>query len=485
MYAPGESWLLAVSGGCDSMAMMVCLASMAQTGQLTFAKLHVAHLDHQLRGDESAADAAFVREQAQKLGLPFTLETMDVARLAAADKESIELTARRLRYEFLARLARQHSCTKIALAHNADDNAETILHRILRGTGIRGLAGIPAVRSLPGEDLCFIRPLLSIPRAAIEEYEAQNQIPSRHDRTNLSRAYTRNRIRLDLLPLLKQQYNPQVVDALLRLGRIAEEAGGTLEMDTAAALQTLILERTDHSITLPLELLQTKTRAELAQIIRAAMDLLQIPQQQIGFRQIAAILNLIQTRNGDETLLLPAALIVERTANQLILLRQDSSRLETESAPPLSPAAISLPGRTSLAPGYIRFDPSDGEKPISALDTQLLDSTAEILASFRKTKKNCEEILDYDAIREPLLLRTWQEGDRFWPLGAAGDKTLGDFFTDVKIPAPLRRRIPLLCDQAGILWVLGLRIAHRARITPQTTRILRLTILSSGEPAGM
>jgi len=485
MYAPGESWLLAVSGGCDSMAMMVCLTSMAQTGRLTFAKLHVAHLDHQLRGEESAADATFVNEQAQKLVLPFTLETIDVARQAAASGESIELTARRIRYDFLAQAARRHSCNKIALAHNADDNAETILHRILRGTGIRGLAGIPAVRQLPGENLRFIRPLLSIPRAAIEEYAAQNQIPYRQDRTNLSRAYTRNRIRLDLLPLLKEQYNPQVVDALLHLGRIAEEAGGTLEMDIAAALQTLILARTDNSITLPLELLQSKTRTELAQIMRAAMDLLQIPQQQIGFRQIAAILNLILENNDHKTLQLPAGLIVERTSTLLIFRRQDSSRLETESAPPLPPAAISLPGRTNLAPGYICFDPPDGEKPISAVDTQLLDGTAEILDSFRKTKKNCEEILDYDTIREPLLLRTWQAGDRFWPLGAAGDKTLGDFFTDVKIPAALRRRIPLLCDQTGILWVLGLRIAHRARITPQTTRILRLTSLQSGEPAGM
>lgn len=483
MYAPGENWLLAVSGGCDSMAMMACLALMAQTGQLTFAKLHVAHLDHQLRGEESTADAAFVKEQAQNLGLPFTLETIDVSREALASKESIELAARRLRYDFLARAARRHSCTKIALAHNADDNAETILHRILRGTGIRGLAGIPAVRQLPGENLRFIRPLLSIPRADIEEYAAQNQIPYRHDHTNLSRDYTRNRIRLDLLPLLKQQYNPQVVDALLHLGRIAEEAGGTLDMDTADALQTLILARTDNSITLSLELLQSKTRAELAQIMRAAMDLLQIPQQQIGFRQIAAILNLIQTQNGGETLLLPAGLIIERTANRLIVRRRDPARLETESAPPLPPAAILLPDRTNLPPGYIRFDPPAGEKPISALDTQLLDSTAEILDSFRKTKTPGEEILDYHTLQPPLVLRTWQEGDRFRPLGAPGDKTLGDFFTDVKIPAALRRRIPLLCDRAGILWVLGLRIAHRARITPQTTLILRLAILSSGEPA--
>ncbi len=478
MYAPGESWLLAVSGGCDSMAMMVCLAEMRRNGQLEFSKLHVAHLDHQLRGEESQADAAFVNEQAQKLDLPFTLETIDVARQAAANKESIELTARRIRYDFLARLARQHSCTKIALAHNADDNAETILHRILRGTGIRGLAGIPAVRQLPGEDLRFIRPLLSLPRAAIEEYIAENNIPYRLDQTNTSRAYTRNRIRLDLLPLLKEQYNPQVVDALLHLGRIAEEAGGTLEMDTAAALPSLILARTGHSITLPLDPLSAKTRTELAQILRAAMDLLQIPQQRIGFRQIAAILNLILDNNDHKILQLPADLIVERTANRLILRRQDSSRLQkpTESASLLPPVPISLPGRTSLAPGYICLVPSGGEKPVSALDTQLLDGTAEILNSFRKTKTPGEEMLDYHALQPPLFLRTWQGGDRFGPLGAAGDKTLGDCFTDWKVPLALRHRIPLLCDQTGILWVVGLRIAHRVRITPQTARLLKLSL---------
>ena len=177
MFAPQDRWLLAVSGGCDSMAMLHGLCMLRQTQMPELSNLQVAHLNHQLRGTESDTDAEFVQHQSKSLGLEVTLGSIDVARIAHETNQSLETAARQQRYQFLAETARARSCNKIALAHNADDNVETILHRIIRGTGIRGLAGIPAVRSLTeteeqtvsngNPELLLIRPLLNASRSEI------------------------------------------------------------------------------------------------------------------------------------------------------------------------------------------------------------------------------------------------------------------------------------------------------------------------------
>lgn len=221
---PPPAWadvsvLAAVSGGADSVALLLALSALKRGG---LGRLVVAHLNHQLRGAESDADERFVGHLAGQLGLRFECGRLEPAELDACS-EGIEETARILRYRFLSDTAERIGARYVVCAHTADDQIETILHRIVRGTGIAGLAGIPRCRQL-SPAVTVIRPFLNIRRSEVLEYLACLGQPYRDDRSNSDRRFTRNRIRRDLLPHLAEHYNPAVSEALLRLGRLAAEA---------------------------------------------------------------------------------------------------------------------------------------------------------------------------------------------------------------------------------------------------------------------
>jgi tRNA(Ile)-lysidine synthase len=327
-------------------------------------------------------------------------------------------------------------------------------------------------------ELQIIRPLLSLTRAEIETFLTENQINWRFDQSNESRDYTRNRIRLDLLPLLKEQYNPNVVASLLQLGQTAEDVQSIIVVDAGYSLKELMVEEQADSIRLDAEELQTKPRIEQAEIIREAMEKLHIPQRQIGFKQMASILALLASPDEKKTLQLPAGWQVERNQRFLTLRKKGHPSIltDTESGSIIPDYPVQLSGQTSPPPGFIYIDSQNQQQPAAMIQTQILDGTKQTLDEFRKTKQANEEMLDYDAIKGSLVLRPWREGDRFGPLGAAGDKTLGDFFTDVKLASQWRKYIGLICDEEGILWVMGLRIAERVKISSQTKHILKLRV---------
>ena len=208
--------LLGVSGGADSTAMLRCFVADGQTRDRPVA-IHVAHVNHALRERESDDDALFVRQLAERFGLPYHETRLTPAMFAADDSGSVEAAARKLRYDFLQRTAERYALRYVAVAHNADDQAETILHRVIRGTGIAGLAGIPPLRRL-GDAVTLIRPMLTFSRRPILAYLEAVRQPFRRDSTNAAPVYTRNKIRNDLLPQLASEFNPGIVDALVRLG---------------------------------------------------------------------------------------------------------------------------------------------------------------------------------------------------------------------------------------------------------------------------
>ena len=238
----GRRVLAAVSGGADSVALLCGLAELQTEFSL---ELTAAHLDHRLRGEDSAADAAWVRELCDCLKIPCRIEECDVGALQVETKQTLEESARQARYEFLERTAIAHGCTEIALGHTADDQAETVLHHILRGTGITGLRGIPREREMSA-GLRLIRPLLDVRRSEIETWLAEHQQDYREDASNLNPAFTRNRLRHQLLPLLEKDYNPQVIPAILRLRQQAEEMEDVLAQFAEAELRQAIEERSPH-----------------------------------------------------------------------------------------------------------------------------------------------------------------------------------------------------------------------------------------------
>ena len=221
---PPRAWrevtvLLGVSGGADSVAMLRAMAALKLDGP---GRLCAAHLNHRLRGEESADDEAFVVELCRQFEIPLETGTADVSDLADSSRDGLEAAARKARYDFLRQTARRLGARYVVTAHTADDQAETILHRILRGTGVAGLAGMARVRPL-GMDVTLIRPFLAVRREQVVGYLAELGQPYRHDSSNLDVKFTRNRIRHQLLPSLAEDFNPGVVDALLRLGSMAGE----------------------------------------------------------------------------------------------------------------------------------------------------------------------------------------------------------------------------------------------------------------------
>lgn len=475
MFAPGDRCVLAVSGGYDSMAMMYGMAQLRQSKAIDLECLHVAHLNHKLRGEESDGDEEFVRQQAKQLDLPITCSAIEIAKLAKDRGESVETMAREKRYEFLGRVAKEQACGKIAMAHNADDNAETILHRILRGTGIDGLAGIPVTRKLSqaGEtELTLVRPLLSASRQEIEQFLIDRNIPYRQDSSNLSLEYTRNRIRHELLPLLGQQYNPNIKKVLLQLGNIAGDMAEFLDADAKESLKNLITSESAGVMELELCSLASKHRIQQAQIMRCALEYLDVGQRNIGYHHMNKMLDLINKPMVNRTLELPNSVKIRRKGKTLLIAtnKENSSDVNSEEI-----IALQVPGEAKIESDFIVPELCSGDiGKLFSVDTEYINGGAEKLVEFLEDKKHNEEMFDSGCLEGDLILRRYKRGDVFVPFGNKGSKKLGDFFTDTKIPVEQRERVGILCDRRGIVWVMGMRIADRVRVTKATRKILRV-----------
>lgn len=484
MLTAVERCVLAVSGGVDSMVMLHVMHKLHEEGRLPVRQLHVAHLNHKLRGGESDEDSYLVAQEARKRGLTTAMGMVDVAAAAAANGESIELTARRLRYAFLAATAQKKGCRTIALAHNADDHVETVLHRIVRGTGIRGLAGIPPVRQLERSEIeaeqpdreppVLIRPLLTIPRREIEHYAAENGIPFREDTSNASAEYTRNQIRHDLLPRLRRKYNPDVDQALLKLSAIANDLNELLADDIEQLYRDTMEYEDEEIIVLNADLLRYQARIQQSELVRYCLNRLNLPLRPIGYKHIDAVLRLLNDLSKrSEVVQLPRGLKVRGLPQGALEFHLG----EQETTVPDWPAAgapLNVPGSVNLPAGCVFYD-SDMKMVADAHELTADFYPDDLpLASAQSLSGPRREFIDADRLKGGLFVRGRRKGDTFVPLGAPGAKKLGDFLTDHHVPPACRDRLPLLCDEAGILWVPGLRIADRVKITAGTKTIVYL-----------
>lgn len=465
LVAPGDRLVAGVSGGPDSLALLHVLYSLREPLEIS---LHVAHLDHQLRGPASAADAAFVADLAQRWGLPATVGARDVATYARERRLSIEEAARHARYEFLAEVARRVGATRIAVAHNADDQVETILMHFLRGAGLGGLRGMAYQSALPfpfaahdssfaTSHLILIRPLLDIPRAEIEAYCTENGLAPRVDSSNLDQALFRNRLRHEVLPYL-ERLNPNLRQVLLHTGHALADDYDLLQGQVREAFTVLAREE-DGIIVLALAkwralapALQRGTLREAVRVLRSELRDFDWDHVE-GARRIAldkatgALATLPQDlllRVGyDELLIGPAAQV--RNARRHDLPQLAADRL-----------VVPVPGRVAL-PGSLW-----------AARTAFTDT--------RVVPDRWTVLLDAGLIEEGLALRPRRPGDTFQPSGMKGKKSLHEFMIDEKIPRDVRERLPLLVSGDRILWVCGWRVDERARVTPATRRILQVTM---------
>ncbi|MGB2985704.1 MAG: tRNA lysidine(34) synthetase TilS [Phycisphaerae bacterium] len=458
LLSQDDAVVVGVSGGPDSMALLHLLLGLNEHHDWRL-KLHVAHLNHQLRGEEAEKDAAFVRAAADSLSLPCTIETREIARLAEAESTSIEEVSRRERYAFFERVCLQVGSRIVAVGHQADDNAETILHRILRGTGLRGLAGIPRSRALSlNNEVRVIRPLLRMTRESVCNYLADAGIAFREDRTNVSNEPMRNRIRNILLPQIEAEVNPQVRDALTRLGEQARWLEEYLGETVQRTFETLIISHTDQILTLNADTLSRKSRIVQTELIRLAYRSFGLGEQDLAFGHLVSALDLISDPASGRQFQLPGGMTVEKRYHRLILSLPSDEPRETIA----SEIAVHLPGQTLLPIRRLEIDCS--------IDEVVPDD----IPRLRRAAHRMEEHVDLEAVHPPLLVRTRRAGDRFFPLGAPGSKKLSDFLIDSKVAPKERERVAVLCDQLGPIWVIGHRIDDRVKITALTRRVLHL-----------
>jgi len=435
--------LLAVSGGIDSTVLLDLFSRVQE--RFNF-KLQVIHINHALRGDESDADAEAVMKFSQEYHLKCIQKRVDTRSFAFENKMSIEEGARVLRYRFYDDMLRTTQFKKVATAHNADDQAETILDHLMRGSGIRGLAGMSIRRDH------YIRPLLNISRKEIEAYAGERKIRFQIDSSNWELKYKRNRIRHELIPYIRRHFNAQISPVLLRSGEIFRQTEDYLMMQAQSALQRCLISTKAHETILNLPTFLSNVSILQQYIIFNILEKLGIQKSVIRHQTMQRILELAQVRISGNR--------VRITENWEALISRDEFVFHRRHFEDFS-MDVQTDKSYFLFSGEVTFR------------TQLIDYTDQI--DFISLDPNVEYI-DYDKVKSAMHLRNPQKGDRFRPLNMRGEKKLSDFFIDEKVPNYLRGRVPVLESSDGIIWVCGYRIDDRYKITEKTRRVLRLEI---------
>ncbi|MBS1253301.1 MAG: tRNA(Ile)-lysidine synthase [Anaerolineales bacterium] len=458
--------VVGVSGGPDSLTLLHVLLRLRDTLQI---QLHVGHLDHAIR-TESAEEAAFVARVADDWGLPATIERQDVPAQAEAEGFAIEQAARRARYRFLARIADQIGVDTVAVGHNADDQVETVLMHLIRGSGLAGLRGMqpklpypPALGYHDTEDvasrLALVRPLLEVPRSAIQDYCEEHDLNPRFDRSNLDTTFFRNRLRHELISEL-ETYNPNIREVLRRTARVIADEYDYLRQQRDEAWGRIVTEGDGYCVfdLAGWEELHVATQRSL---VRQAIRRLRRELRDIDWVHVENALEVANEKPAGSEATLPAGLALFRGYETLTVGEErplpDWPLLHTERLRLKISSTTRLP-RTSWQVAADVFPRSElGEGELHDPDPW-------------------HTVMDGDAAGADLSLRRRQAGDQFQPLGMGGHtKSLADFMIGEKIPHHVRDRLPVVVNADDeVVWLPGWRLDERVKITEATARVLRL-----------
>ena len=431
----GDSVVLGVSGGADSICMLKMLSDAQKRRDIA---LYVLHINHNIRGDEAKEDAEFVKRACTKFKVPHRVVSVDVPRIAEEEGLSLEEAGRIVRYEEFSKYAYEVGANKIAVAHNSNDNAETVLMNLARGTGIKGLSGIAPKRKMEdakGNIIEVIRPILCLTRKEIEEYLKENEIEYRNDSTNDSTDYTRNKIRLEVMPLL-ENINDNAMQNITNASKELASTSEYIEKDVNEAYEEYVEDRgdrlflSDESFSVDYIVLTGIIRRMIENTAGKLKDITRI--------HVGDVVSLKEKQVGKK-IDLPYSVVAEREYD-----------------------GISM---------FCESDESSNE-----------ENEKEVVISFEDDdfdRNNIEELeytkwLDYDKI-DDVVVRTRKKGDYIVIDDKGGRKKLKKYFIDEKIPRRERDEVLLVADGSHILWVVGYRISEAVKITPETKKIVKLT----------
>ena len=447
LFNPGETIIVALSGGADSCALLDILAGMREAG----AQLVVAHLNHCLRGVDSDSDEQFCRELSEQYQLPFESRRVNVDNLAQTKRLSLEDAGRRARIAFLNEVRVSRKASAVALAHHADDQAETVLMRLLRGTGARGFSGM-SFRTSDGR----IRPLLSATRRDIEAYLKKRRLTYREDISNKNTAFLRNRIRCELLPLLAT-YNPSIRERLVTTAGLITDDNDFLEQLSHEISSKISYISGDH-ISFSVSSLQAQPGVLRPRLLRQALSTLTGSGDHFYMRHIQAIERLVTAGQPNASINLPCGITAFREYESLHLSKSPIKHNIT----PLE-LAIEHPGDYHLPDGFL----------LTIREISAFPSAPALNPAIT--------VIDLDKAPFPWLVRTFAPGDRIQPIGMKGSKKLKDLFIDMKIPLADRRNIPLIFSGDHLIWICGIRTSGIAAIDNDSKRLVMATYSKQAE----
>lgn len=439
MFARGDRVGAAVSGGADSVCLLHLLLDLSRDWSL---HLEVLHLDHGLRGEESAADARFVRDLAARHGLPFHLKSANLAEAPG----NLEENARIARAAFFEEIREARSLRAIATGHTRSDQAETVLFRLLRGSGSTGLTGIR-----PVTDRGIVRPLLDVHRREVEEWLRARSLPWREDRSNADPAFSRNRIRHGVLPVLAADWNPQLIETLANLAILAQEDEDYWQPVVDASYREAVLDAPPR-LRIRTQILNALPKALARRVIRRAIAGVRGDLRGIEFGHVDSVLHLAAQTEGHGRLQAPGVDIMR----SFEWLR-------------LTPLGCEEP-------------PRDYEYPLAVPGTYALPGVSVNVSLVRPPSENCgynekETDLDWDCVTGPVLLRNWRPGDQYQPAGYRDGQKIKSLFQESRIPLWERRHWPVISAGGQVIWARRFGAAQECIVKPTTVNILRIRVI--------
>jgi tRNA(Ile)-lysidine synthase len=433
----------------DSMVLLHLLSHFCETYDLS---LIVAHVNHGLRPEESEKEAELVQKEAGRLGFPFEYGIFNVKEFQKLGGLSLQDAARRIRFHFFNDLLQKHHAQKIALGHHADDQVETVLLRLLRGSGLEGLKGI-----LPIREGRIIRPLIEVWKGEIQSFALEKKVSFLFDSSNLKKDYLRNRLRLFLIPMIEKEYQPNFKEILLRTSTLLRGENDFLEDGAARAYQKMVKEEND-TLSFRFSEYQSLHQAIRWRIIRRMLARVYARQRVMDEGEgldVHKIDQKLHQSSPSFLLELPHGVWVEKRYD-LVLLGKES----VEAIPPFE-VELNCPGRNFI--GEI------------GKEVFLEETNMDRFMKFKGLPHTA--FLDYESLQFPLRIRNFRPGDRFHPLGAKGTQKLKEFFIDHKVPKFERSNIPLIISAETIAWVVGYRIDERVKVIEKTKRILKVIVV--------